>query len=383
MEKQTNIVRAMFDDCLIYNEQIIFILRDMNMICSFDMKKNKTKILGKIPEESFRRYRLSTNMYIYKDKIILTPCSAKKIWVYNIQSKEWHSIAIRSFEPKYMEYKILQSVAYKEKLYMIGSNYPAVICMDMETEDIEYIEIYDHLKDEFNKYNDCFIRSDYVCIDEFLYMASCLSNEVLKFDMETKHFKWIKVGNMGNRYSGIAWDGNNFWLSPRINTPIVMWDGKEKFDEIKLPGTYNDNTYNFLGIVYFCNYIIIPGLLLNKTLYINKNNVNDVQIKDGQFTFVRSLDDNRLFGQKREGQIFVVDKSLKTEYFDIVIDVNQLREYFIEYSYSIYDFFAEGVYDENSLINLQILCDEIQQKKIMTKLNTDNGTHIWKMITKL
>lgn len=88
MEKQTNIVRAMFDDCLIYNEQIIFILRDMNMICSFDMKKNKTKILGKIPEESFRRYRLSTNMYIYKDKIILTPCSAKKIWVYNIQSKE-------------------------------------------------------------------------------------------------------------------------------------------------------------------------------------------------------------------------------------------------------------------------------------------------------
>lgn len=62
---------------------------------------------------------------------------------------------------------------------------------------------------------DAFFRTHHAVRGEWLYLASCVDNTVLKFNLKTNEYKWLSIGSDDNKFSGIVYSLNDFWLSPR------------------------------------------------------------------------------------------------------------------------------------------------------------------------
>ena len=57
------------------------------MIFSFNLETEQVEIVDSIPEEMFSTYRLGNKIVSWGEELIFVPMAAKKIWRYNITTK--------------------------------------------------------------------------------------------------------------------------------------------------------------------------------------------------------------------------------------------------------------------------------------------------------
>lgn len=105
-------------------------------------------------------------------------------------------------------------------------------------------------------------------IDHYIYLASCIDNRVLIVDIDKDTFGWRTVGKNVYRYSGIAYDGEQFWLAPRKEGNVLVWDGADECREIKIPQRKNAN---YLGIIYYDGKFCMSGQSACGNITIDKN----------------------------------------------------------------------------------------------------------------
>mgnify|MGYP003359352554 CR=1 FL=1 len=111
-------------------------------------------------------------------------------------------------------------------MYLIGSSYPAIIKLDVSKMKAEYIkEPFIEKVKKMGELKDAFFRTHHAVRGEWLYLASCVDNTVLKFNLKTNEYKWLSIGSDDNKFSGIVYSLNDFWLSPRTTEKIIKWDG--------------------------------------------------------------------------------------------------------------------------------------------------------------
>ncbi len=297
-------IKVIMEDCVLIENRIYFFSRDWNALYTTDLDSNRITFLGIMPEENVLARRLCAGI-IYnrnREELILIPMTAKKIWIYDLKTAQW-----KGLERKYMtdgdfHKEIFRAAEYKNNLFLIGSNYPAIIRMNIDTYELDYLtEPYTFLKPLKNGIEGYF-RSDFCLKENQLLLASCLNNYVLKIDLNTFDFEWHEVGEYGFCYSGIAWDGEYYWLSPRTGTPIVKWDGKDKTEYFPLPEEFDSLIYNFLGVQYVDGKLIFPGMLQNKTLMIDTNTRKQkIEIYEGQYFFYRYSERQGILSQNVDG----------------------------------------------------------------------------------
>jgi len=294
-------IKILTEDCIRVDDRIYFFAKDWNALYTANLEIGITEYIGSIPEENFRQKRLCAGIVYHKNCLILVPMTAKKIWIYNLKSRNWIGIERKYVTGNERHCEIFRAAEYKDDIFFIGSNYPFIIRMNMDSYQLEYFgEPYAFL-DSAKKDGECYFRSDFSINKNQLLVASCLNNYVLCFNLDTFEYQWYQVGGENFQYSGITWDGKNYWLSPRRGTPIVKWNGKDKEDYFPLPREVDGETYSFLGVQHYKGKLFFPGMLQNKTIVLDTNSCDKISIENGQYTFYRFFEDGSLLSQTRTG----------------------------------------------------------------------------------
>lgn len=373
----------MAEDCVQVDNQLIFIAKDINIIYSLDLKTGEIVIIDSIPEENVLETRLGAKIVHWKEELIFAPMNAKKIWIYNIKTKQWHGLERKKIEGNKTKLEMFEAVLFKNTMFIIGSNYPAIICLDLQTENMTYVEEpYVWLKEKKEELTDCYFRCGYVQKENFLYLASCLQNLVLKFNMETYDHEWIKVGDDNNRYSGIEWDGKNFWLAPRKNTTIVKWDGVDTAIEYPLPAEFQDENFHFLGVVCEQDNIVFPGLLSPYKIVISDLEQEEMRVMKGQYSFYKKINNMLLISQDLEGNIHIKDKEGPYRKINCRIKKLRIRKYLEDRNVEINEYLISNFVRESDMFDKKDFLYQVSKIKSNEKmLNTNNyGRNIWEKL---
>lgn len=313
------------EDFLRINDWLYFMNKDVNLVCRLHLNSDKIEILGSFPEEDFYAPRLSVSIVQWRNKLVFAPLKAKKIWIYDLDAKEWKGIARRGAVVEGNAF--FKAFLYEDKVFMVGSDFPAILCLDMLTEKISYIEgPYRRLFALKEKVNDIFFRNYGVQKGSKLYLASCLDNYICEFDMDTLQHRWIQIGSAGNRYVGITWDGNCFWIAPRDGSAVFKWDGGENIKEYKLSQTMASDCKYIYGVICMERKIFFPGILGKCSFEFGIEDGAMQKIQDG-YSCCKREDSGDLFLQTTKGEVLMcmADKPVKS--WKCVIRKKDIKRY--------------------------------------------------------
>lgn len=292
-------VKVLMEDAVLVKNRIYFFSKEWNALYTADLKSGEIKFIDKMPEENVMAGRLCAGIMHYNEKLVLVPMTAKKIWIYDLKKSSWQSLTRRKMVEGNGGQEMFRAVEYKGDLFFIGSNYPAIIRMNPDYELEYWISPYAFLKSV--PPNGCYFRADFALVENYLFLASCQNPFVLRLDLDMMEFAWFRVGEDDFRYSGITWDGESFWLSPRTATPIIKWDGKDKTEYFTLPDKFDRGKYNFLGVQYDDGKLIFPGMFQNCTIVMDPGCSGDMEFREERYTFYRCFGGHGLLSQTVDG----------------------------------------------------------------------------------
>lgn len=367
------------EDCVLVENKLYFFSRDWNALYTVNLRSKEITFVSRIPEEDVLAKRLCAGIVHYKGKLIFSPMMAKKIWIYDLENNQWIGLERKRMVDEEFCQEIFRAIKYKNYLLFIGSNYPAIIRMDLDTYELSYLtEPYAFLKPLKDEV-ECYFRYDCCLKNNQLLLASCLNNYVLCINLDTFDFSWCEVGDKGFRYSGIVWDGKDYWLSPRTGTPIVRWNGKDIVEYIPLPEELRNEMYNFLGITYHDGKVILPGMLQNKTLIIEPNTYNEsLKICNGQYTFYRCSEENDVLAQNTDALLWGKNPNRGGE-FNICCELStkELIDYFVHEGG-----FISGwqVWMESSFPVLPLCIASLKREVVPANRKLEYGVNIWRAV---
>ena len=306
-------VKLLVKDCVKVNNVFYCIAKQFNLIFSLDVNTGKVEILSIIPDNAYEGEEYCGCITFYDDELYIGSIMSNDIWIFNVEMKKWDKIERKEI-PNKSTGSLLQAFVYNEHVYMIGGSYPAIIIIDPKTKQIEYIEKPFKDKND-NDITDAFFRAQHVLIDDTIYIPCCFDNTVLKMNLITEEYEWMKVGESSDRYSGITHDGNNFWLAPRHNSNIVKWDGQQNVYEIALPEGYDSGTY-FGGCCRCGDEIYLWNVGNGKTFSLE---ISEKERRENKYKYnlIKEIEHITIF-QKMNGYFEIY----KNGHFDISFDLN-------------------------------------------------------------
>ncbi len=376
-----NMTNLLVHRCTYWKGKLYCITRSHNLLFSVDLQDGKIELIDVIPERNILESYLPGYMSVWNNKLIISPNKTNKIWIYDFISKYWNSYPIKGYD-HWGSGGIYQVYEYNNKLFLIGGSYPAILCLDLENNSCEYIEKpYEEVKARHAEINYYYFRAHGARLDNTLYLASCLDNFVLKFNMETFKHQWIKIGDDNFVYSGIAWDGHNFWIAPRSGSDIVKWDGKEKIKKFPLPDNLKQHTGYIWEACYNNGQIIFPATNHKKSIMINVQN-DTFEIYDQQYPLYTRLDNGMVVNQTLDGTLSVKAENIPEKIFSASIETDQLMQFYKEKNIKIYK--GQTIYYEtlnNPMLSLDVFL-KLSTSDSPQKTDTDNqiGKTIWENI---
>ena len=195
-----------------------------------------------------------------------------------------------------------------------------------------------------------YFRPNGVRIEDTLYLASCLDNYVLTFDMASLEHQWIKIGPDSSAYSGIAWDGTDFWLSPRSNNDIIRWDGRENVKAYPLPDEFSQHSEYVWDACFDGRQMVFPAVNHERNIQLDPEN-DSLHVYDEHYTLFKRLDNGIVVRQNNNADLTVTTEKLSVEnssmeihsvenfsekVFPVSVEADRLRQFYEERNLSIY-----------------------------------------------
>lgn len=337
-----DMMKLLAKDCVQDGKDYYFIALELNLLFKLNIENGKIEIVGSIPESKVVKKEFMGALCIWKGELYIAPYEAQSIWIYNINTKTWIEIPRKKLE-HIDNGGMLQAFVYGDMVYMVGASYPAIIVINPENKKIEYIEAPFYEKGNVINLTDVYFRAQHVVNNGYLYIPSCMDNTILKINMQTYEFEWIKVGNKENRFSGITYDGKHFWLSPRFNTCVVEWNEDIFIEESKLPQCYSREEYYFMGIIQMNGRITACNMINTDSLDIVLE-TKKMERRECQFVLAKEKE-NIVMCQDFEGK-FTVYENGKVIYMGVLeMDRASIEKYYEDIGLSLFqpnDFYQEG-----------------------------------------
>lgn len=349
------------ENCLIYEDKAVFVAKQLNMIYMLDLTTREVKIVGSIPGEDFFGERLIGDIKYWNNQVIFVPLNAKKIWIYCLECSEWQGVTFEQNLSPDCNYKFMGSYLYEDQLYMFGFGYPGIGILNLNDHSIKFIDVTVGENEQLKTASDgCFWGMNYVIKDSKIYLASLRSNMVMKFNVETLKKEWISVGSSSNRYIGMDWDGQYFWLAPRTNGNIVKWDGENFVEEFPLPNGYGNNRYYFHGVCADDTKITLHSFA-GKTLEVFSKETCKMKVLEEKILLHKKINDMKTI-KICDGVFEIYDCIQKMQNkYECKINNLQFGE-FVSANWDIYCAIMSNSVTENNMIDLELLLKILKQK---------------------
>ena len=250
----------------IHNDTIWMTVRRVNALCKMSRTEWEPEFAGSFPEEMEFIPRYDYPLFLrpveLNGSLYFPTHSAKEIAVYSIKNNSFEKVNYKNESRADGSGDFCEAVSYGDYVYFIPRRYPAVVRMDAITGELTYhsdwVEPLKNLTSDVQ--DELFFYP--LTVGSSIMLAACGANAVVEFDMETCKSIVHKVGKPGYGYSGICFDGVNFWLSPRHNTPLVKWNpktGEVKYFEVMHHS--DDIRHSFLPCVFCGGYVwLLPRM---------------------------------------------------------------------------------------------------------------------------
>lgn len=313
-EKKINIVA---EDCIRIGDYLYMIALDYNAVFRVKIDNGNVELITSIPEEDRFSRRLGAKILLWGDELIFSPMNAKKIWRYNINTQQWKSHERKKIDDWKGSELMFQAVLYNDKVFFVGTTYPAIIMLNLKNDEMKYIEEpYLEYKELAEYHKDVFFRTDAVKVENKVYMASCLKNEIFEFNLDTFDYRYIEVGDESFTFSGIDYDGSNFYISPRRKGPLLIWDGQEKYTAIDVfEEGIGYNGYTFGGVLCKRNSVIFSNTFgQNSFILENKNDISTIKYLESKYLFNKKIDEKTFVSLTADGYISIDDEDCNYSY---------------------------------------------------------------------
>lgn len=318
-----------------------------NLLLSIDLESEKVKILSAVPEWSGEQ-DFSDILY-WNNYLVIIPLLAKKIWIYSLHENKWGFIDVFDCVTKSGFGNFATAYIYNDYLYLIGNCYPGVLKVDLKNKCIvRKLDVYENVLVEQAEKKEGFAYTSYAVCNDKMYIASGISNIVHIIDLKDDTYKDVIVGEIGKRYVGITFDGNNFWLAARVGTDITKWNGQDDVEIIKVDG--KENAFIYSGIFFTGKCIVLDGLQDEYTVVVD---CEKGEVTKGELQLPvprRAISDTKIGVEDK--LLHIVDKySMKVEKsFALAIKVREIQENLNDTIYSLLA--KKGSVSETELFSL-------------------------------
>ena len=248
----------------IVDDSMYFIPDEMNLLCMMRLADGEVTILSSIPEEKINQTGLSLKLEYQAGKLIVIPYMVKALWIYDIQPETWQKVAIRNEEEAG---KFVSSVLFNDKLYLFPAFYKYIVCVDLMTYSVTYLE---QIYVEFaavSPEEDCFFDYNFTRCGDVLYIAEQRTNFVLQFNLATEEYTWLRIGNPNQKWLANAWDGTYFYFVPLTRGHLLRWDGKDEYVEYDLPENCKYDRYGPVNANIIEGKLVLQGRDCDTILY--------------------------------------------------------------------------------------------------------------------
>lgn len=224
-----------FETMEFYDNKIWFSEWNCNELYYYDLDSKNVELFVKLETEETYGDRLFGAIIICNGYIYLFPFLGKNIYKINIVDR--NVITISNFPVN----GILSAHLYENHIFMISGQFPSFYDMDCETDEIRaYSQWGDMLNNVSLTDDNAYFRKTFLK-DGKVYAPLTKGNAIVVFDIMNKTFDVHIVGEKGDSFSSICYDGENFWLAPRKLNNIILWNEekdfskKYKFEDLDMP----------------------------------------------------------------------------------------------------------------------------------------------------
>ena len=239
---------------------------DLNGLFSMDLEDKGLKYHGEITGELMFGECLYSSLAVDTNKIIVLPFNGNAVVEYDIPGNTFTRTPFGDFTTG----KFLSSYVYGKTLYAIPRFYPALIKYDLETGEITEDRRLCSELDKNGIGGGYFIRGS-AMDDHTLTLASCTSNIIVKYDLDSGQYSLKRIGDPQNRYIDMLFDGNDYWLLD-FSKGILRWN--EKTGQVVHINSFPDNfvpggAYDFLCSIAFDDAVFVFPYHSNMILRLN------------------------------------------------------------------------------------------------------------------
>jgi len=262
-----------------------------NLLYKYNKQSKETQCIGKISEQNLSYLKIAEN----NKKLYFAPYyKNNKIISFDTVHNKFEQIEFKD-DCKY-DLKFKGLVSFKNFVYFIPQEYPAIMRLNTETNEIEYFSTW---------YNEAFklckpileawkniIFFNLNIVNANLTLTIQGSNSIMFFNMETGTYEIKNIGDKSEQYVSICFDGQNYYINPYYKDYIVKWNKEtNETSKIKLPPSFSrkDNI--------FCNFVIE---YLNEHIWLfpyAANNAYKINTKTDEITELPELIEH--FGDKK------------------------------------------------------------------------------------
>ena len=236
-----------FCDCCVDGDYIWFVSLYFNVLCKMNLTDGIVEEVAELGEVTLNSIQYMDVIKV-ESQIFILPYQAKALCIYNLEDKSIRKVEIAN--P--VSYNFDRMIRYKDYIFLKPKCYPAIVRYDIRNGSCVY---YDKCIKEFLQPDNRSMFLWGVSVrDNLLLMASCNENKVLEFNMDTGETKVHMVGQPGNNYFSMAYDGSDYWLIQESNKAIVRWNYEtgRTIEYSDYPSSIKEDARLFVGMVH-CN----------------------------------------------------------------------------------------------------------------------------------
>lgn len=299
-------------DAVVDNDTLWFIAYDFNSLFSMNLLTGETKLVGLFPDEDYGIGRLYESMEIVNGKIFFAPFNAKSIAVYDVEKCEFSKIILEEEQIGCSLSKPLFGgmEVYGRFIFMLPIFSRAIVRIDTDSGELVYITAWlqDVMDLIFNEKDAYFRRQAFLSGDRVM-VPFCNANAVLEFNCETMEYRIHELGTDKRGYSGIVFDGKNFWLSPRETGELVQWN--DQGNTVEIVGLRQNkeeyHPYAYIGLFYWDKGITILPNVIKKYQAETETADTHITIPQGKYTFAKQNGEMLSFYREDTGILAIVN----------------------------------------------------------------------------